>query len=398
MTSGEPASGFATGARVALRPAILVFALTLLTATSAAAQLTVRMLPEAPTNTTPIVLDVIGFDPGSQLPEDPRVRVEGFRIDIDMNITRGGGLGVGSYWYEKILLGALQPGDYEVFFKYRRGNDTPVERFPIEVRDVTTLPIIEPVRFMEDPERYIVKLEWKTRTPRQVWFDDVPGFTGGALHFQQALIGPGLHDVKVEYDDGSVDLARNAILVKPRSDPAPFGERFLVPVYVNGGGWTSELEATPESVDLHAWDVVHKGRAAGVWLNVPPRTATRTGFSLRVGATGGPMASVPVPRESEFRSGQRRLSTINLKGSERITVRVYSMKPGTFSIDGLGQRGVTVTTVRHRPDEPAFASAEFTGIGVSAVGVNVTGDELFWAMASAFDPSTKTLSIATPLR
>ena len=102
-----------------------------------------RVVPAAPTNLTPVVLHLWGISGSpSAAPVFRSVRTDGTHIVVEMRRSGVGNISVLHSWEEKIPLGPLPGGDYDITIHYVDDSNRET-RYPIalEVRDVTTLPV-----------------------------------------------------------------------------------------------------------------------------------------------------------------------------------------------------------------------------------------------------------------
>lgn len=369
----------------------------LLTTTLSAAPIgKVYVIPAAPTNLTPIVLTFEGKPVSA-----PSVRIDGSHIELrflDADPTHSA-----KPRQDTVLIGHLAAGNYEVTVTLRDG--VVAQRFPLQVRDVTTIPLIFP---WITKTRGAAVLDWTSFGPVYPI-----AFIGGvrarfgrwaqylAIYPTEALPA-GLYDVEFRWPDGSVDFAKNAIEIVNSEEDTPFGARNLVPVMFTGPGaygthWSTEYDF--ESIDLgYLSRFLDRNDAPRGWLFVPsPRQERRRRYYLRVqpepNATPTP---IPVVQETDFRPSFR-INDVPTRLRQIVTLRVYSIEPANVTIttpEGFSRR---VRTEAGADDEPAFASVDLSAaFADDTTDLILFADAPIWAMASTFDPATREFFVRTP--
>ncbi len=369
----------------------------LLTTTLSAAPIgKVYVIPAAPTNLTPIVLTFEGKPVSA-----PGVRVDGSRIELrflESDPTQSA-----KPRQDTVLLGHLAAGNYEVTVTLRDG--VVAQRFPLRVRDVTTIPFIFP---WITEERGAAVLDWTSFGPvyPSVSIGGVRGRFGRwdqyLAVYPESRLPAGLYDVEFRWPDGSVDLAKNAVEIVDSADDTPFGARNLVPVLFSGPGaygtqWNTEYDF--ESIDYgYLSRSLDRNDGPRGWLFVPsPRQERRRRYYVRVQsephATRTP---IPVVQETEFRPSFR-INDIPTRVRQLVTLRVYSVEPANVTVttpQGFSQR---VRTEAGADNEPAFASVDLSGaFCADSMDVILFADAPIWAMASIFDPATREFFVRTP--
>lgn len=381
----------------------LVFALIFVAHLSAAPIGTVHVIPTAPTNLTPIVLTF-----GGKPVEAPGVRIDGNRVEVrflDADPTLNA-----RPRQDTVLLGTLAAGNYEVVVMLRDG--VVAQRFPLQVRDVTTIPIIFP--WISGSQAAVT--EWTSLgvVPPRIRIGGQPGRVGREdkyISFRPAEpLPPGLHDVEILWPDGKLDLARNAVEMLQTGDYSTFGERILLPVLQTGTGADGTAWSSSFDYESHDWDWISRyldsnGAPRGAFQRLSPRHERRRRYYVRVQADppSGPWTPLPVVRESEFRPSTR-ITQVPLGPSKRVTIRLYSIEPARVTIRSEGFE-TEVQTTGGSLFEPAFAFVDLSTIPPAAVcgPVEATATDLvlfadapIWAMVSSFDTATRQLMIRTP--
>jgi hypothetical protein len=355
----------------------------------------VHVIPTAPTNLNPVALTFEG-----RRIEAPAVRVEGNRIEVrflDADPTLNA-----SRRQDTVLLGTLPGGNYEVVVTLRDG--VVAHRFPLQVRDVTTIPIIFP--WITDSDAAVT--EWKSLGPVPPRFR-IGGQAARVSRYDmyialrpEARLPAGLHDVEILWPDGKVDIARNAVEVLVSGDYSTFGERLLLPLLqtgtsADGTSWSSAYDY--ESLEW-SWLVRSLDRndaPRGAFQKLSPRHERRRRYYVRVRPDGrdGQWTPLPLARESEFRPSMR-LSDIPAGPSKRVSLRLYSIEPALVTIQGPGFEK-HVRTTGGSLMEPAFALVDLPeGSFDFGNDLVLQADAPIWAMVSSFDTSTRELAIRTP--
>jgi hypothetical protein len=373
----------------------LVLALLVTTSLAAAPLGTVHVIPTAPTNLTPIVLTFSGTPVSA-----PSVRREGDRVEIRFLDVDPATRALARQ--NTVLLGTLPPGDYQVVVTLRDG--VVAQEFPLQVRDVTTLPIVFPWITPDDD----AVLEWKYLgpVPPQLYIDGERVFYGSYAPYVSIRpwreLPPGLYDVEVRWPDGKIDVARNSVEVTETAVKTPFGARMLLPILFTGAGaygteWVTEYDF--EALDysfLSRWYGRSDGPEGAWQQGVSPRYERRRAYYLRVRAEApsGPWASIPAVPETEFRPSAR-ITNVPAAGGKRVTLRLYSVVPATITVSGDGFER-QVSTTGGGVFGPAFASLDLSGVLAGESDLVLIGNAPFWAMTSSFDPETRALIIRTP--
>ena len=373
----------------------LVLALLSASTVTAAPLGTVHVIPTAPTNLTPILLTFSGTPVSA-----PSVRLEGDRVEIrflDVDpATRA------LPRQNTVLVGTLPPGDYQVVVTLRDG--VVAQEFPLQVRDVTTLPIVFPWITPSDD----AVLEWKYLgpVPPQIYIDGERVFYGSFPPYVSIRpwrdLPPGLHDVEVRWPDGKIDVARNAVEVLEQGENSPFGARMLLPILFTGPGgygteWVTEFDFEALDRSILSRTYGRSDGPEGAWQRgVSPRYERRRAYYLRVRAEApaGPWAPIPAVPETEFRPSAR-ITNVPAAGGKRVTLRLYSVVPATITVTGDGFER-QVSTTGGGIFGPAFASLDLSEVMAGESDLVLLGDAPFWAMASSFDPQTRALTIRTP--
>lgn len=387
-----------------------------------------RAIPEAPTNLTPITIEMTGISTGGVPPYNARLHRVGNRIEVRFTQERAPISAVWG-WQTQFSLGVLEAGDYEVVMQLPL--DPHEYRIPLRVRDVTSLPILTPVVRTNDPR---VWLEWRSDDrdffSAKAWIGDrevvlEEGARGCVHHvvLDAGGIPPGLHDVRIEIRELPALIARNAVeITEPSDDPPLAGhERFLIPVFFNAfgahGQWTSRL--TLRDVDevrsflrprvfdedcdsIGSGTFEHVGpRPEGVFLYVPQRIADRIRPQLTVVQTRGNVqssAAVPIVRERDFLQESAYFTGISLFPDTYATLRIHSIEPATFTVRIEGQT-LDVTTRRQRTADPATAVVDLSAafarkLGPSAYEVEVQNDTTrFWAWITITERATTRIRV-----
>ncbi|HVE73227.1 MAG TPA: hypothetical protein VNI54_17800 [Thermoanaerobaculia bacterium] len=360
----------------------------------------VHVIPTAPTNLTPVVLTFEGKPVSA-----PGVRIEGSRIEVRFPLFDGPT--PPQRRQDTVLLGNLPAGNYQVVVI--RGDRTPtvLQEFPLQVRDVTTIPIIFP--WIVNRSLSAVT-EWKSSgfLPGEIRVGGQPAFVGSWEQYfsflPRANLPPGLHDVEVVWPDGKSDVAKNAVEVLSSGTYSTFGARLLVPVLVtgrvaDGTTWSSELD-----VELLDWGYIARSLdrndgAAGLFVTLSPRYERRRTYHVRVqpDPPRGNITPIPVVSETEFRPSMR-INDVPTRRGQRVTLRIYSVEPANITVTAAdGELSRQVRTTGGDLTHPAFASVDLTGvIGADMADLVLFADAPIWAMASTFDLATRELYIRTP--
>lgn len=357
------------------------------------------VMPAAPTNLTPVVLHLWGLssDP-AHAPVLRSVRTDGKHIVVEMRPSGVGRISVVHAWDERIPLGPLPGGDYDISIHYV-DNLNRETRYPIalEVRDVTTLPV--ETHIIGTTQQHIALAS--SEVPAKAWLGEhrLRVYDSSYIYPDEPL-PEGLYDLTVQWDDGSTDVARNAVQVAAAPETAIFGERLLVPVFYDGFDaanmrWESSFENAENEEDV-PWLRSHP---AGVFFAAPgPRIPP---YILRIRRVlpgdEGPLFArwtrIPVVSEAEFRERVTLLNVV-LDPRKRTILRVYSLEPAQVSCIGCE---TSVFTKKSRDGEPAFASIAIPAECRCVATIELSARESpLWAMVASTDAATGELEVVTP--
>jgi len=245
-----------------------------------------RVVPAAPTNLTPVVLHLWGISGNpAAAPVLRSVRTDGTHIVVEMRPSGVGRISVLHAWDERIPLGPLPGGDYDITIHYVDDLNRET-RYPIalEVRDVTTLPVETHVIGTTQQQIALASSE----VPANAWLGEHRLWVyDSSFLYPEEPLPEGLYDLTVQWDDGSTNVARNAVQVAAAPETAMFGARLLVPVFYDGFDaanmrWESSFENAANEDEVSQL----RSHPAGVFLTVPgpniPRTSCGSAACFRV--------------------------------------------------------------------------------------------------------------------
>lgn len=390
-----------------------------------------RVFPSAPVNTTPITFVFAGTGADStDVPYAPRVVIDGSQIRItfgrDSSVCC---FSATSSWYEEIKIGALPAGDYEVVTEVPGYGRPKIYRHSFIVRDVTTIPFDVPAYL--NPSWWRFRLHWAdyseiTRVAiggREVeGYFDMDGVTLSIEEFLQlvrlpsgyyeASVAAGVYDVTVEWEDGEKIVANNAFEVTYEGIPAIL-DRYLVPVYINGGGaigsqWESSLTIRPAAfrpvtvggLEWSSGEAFSPNRPSGFVLGIPYRNESGYSMTLRFREATHSTAwtKLPVVRLNDFFLREVVIQDIRFSPKSRVMLRIYADDTDRAVVRVSTNRDRNVVVVRARADELAFAQIDLTPFWKDGShSVYLSSDSPMWAFVTVTDSETNAVAVVTPV-
>lgn len=407
----------------------------------------IEVNPPRPTSQDSLEIVLTGICGSSCIPYEPRVTVTPGRITVELEQYRGGCLTVVTAWGERVAVGPVPAGTYDVVVT---ANGEELNRTPLTVR---AMPFRMTPRFhtgadggyetdvvISHPDIFCVTYPCE-QLPR-VLFGDTPS-SSVRVERDDVLIArvpgrpPGIVDVTVILPNGQTLVATQAFYYPARfNDTTREHERFLFPLAFEGPGahatlWTTESVVRndgPVRVNgletfLPAKGAIHlpnTNRDGGRFLFVPRGAERWTSFSShivdRARRDTNAGTEMRVVHESE---GKPRLRIINvpLTSESRQMLRVYDLdaveRSDLRAHVTAGNRTVTVpVTLSPRvvcvappcyQGAPTYAAIsldaipELRGAGTAEILIEArTNEARLWAFVSVTNNDTQHVTTFTP--
>lgn len=409
-----------------------------------------ELVPPAPTERTPVTVQVRSTWRDGCLPRNAVVTRTGSRIEVTWTIPSGGGCPLAvTPWNDDVPLGTLAPGLYEVTLRVNDGGT-------MRVLATRSLEVLESApAFTVEPRIVSSNAPTEVRIVREVLFCPnqsvavlVDGVSVPVRRAQCELFAtvparaPGTANVRLVLDGQSIDAAAALRYIDPAAAPDPaLYERVLVPVLYEGPGafgsqWATEavminatdtpLESLPDvarplprvaarqSVSLFP---LFGNRASGLLLFIPRGRDVRFGNLVRDLSRDTQQwgSEVPVVREEDARL-EVYLPNVPFDPNYRLQLRVYGLEGVPMQVEvavqGQGfvpqqalQLSAPCATAPCNSNQPAYASADLRQLfprltgGRATIQVRPASHEehdRMWAFVTVTNNTTQAVTVISP--